>query len=163
MGNWKLLRKGGDSPSKWDPPGYGLGNITAAAAAAAENTNTSAASQCSSTQWRNMSCSPGEDVKKPAYIANVSDPGTCCSLCSKRVKRGAAVVAFNWRSDNSRCFCKDGDDTKQVPGPCVRNRCILFIFEPARVLSTPMPERKRERARARERGGERERERERAR
>ena len=105
-GTWKLLRAGGDKPSVWDPPGYGLGNSTAAATAEA------AAASCAAPNVTSGTCYPGDDL---SHAENVTSASACCTLCAASAK----CKVFLWHTDNLRCFLKSGLAKKGSPGNCV--------------------------------------------
>lgn len=105
-GTWKLLRAGGDKPSVWDPPGYGLGNSTATATAEA------AAASCAAPNVTSGTCYPGDDL---SHAENVTSASACCTLCAASAK----CKVFLWHTDNLRCFLKSGLAKKGSPGNCV--------------------------------------------
>ena len=125
-GTWKLLRAGGDQPSKWDPPGYGLVSATSSLRRYASEGASSAAQCASPATYQNGTCHPGNDLGSQQNVANAQ---ACCALCATR----DGCTVGQWRADNHKCFLKRKLGVGSV-GPC-----MAAVLGPPGPDPTPAP------------------------
>jgi hypothetical protein len=127
QGRWKLLRGGGDKPSGWTAPGYGLQAPPNTQPISANGSNSMMHAMTCYYNLTNGTCCSGNDAEK----LNVS-LADCCAQCEAR----ADCVGFNWRTDaHDRCYIKN----RFAHGKCTRAPACVTSAAASSPPSPPAP------------------------
>ena len=112
-GSWKLLRAGGDKPSQYDPPGYGLGAGSGPAETGPGMATVAGTAACGAASFINGSCFKGNDLHR---FPDVASAQACCARCSAA---GVGCAGFTWHTDNRNCFLKGSMGVSDRNAACV--------------------------------------------